>query len=109
MFVSVKFNSQFNFRTIEIKNESKKYIILDEVGIYSSFRDTYATGENVFLVGASGILALFVSVDLFPELSCVVVSYAPNIFSNCKLSYVGAIYRLSVINLLLGINPKYLQ
>ncbi|MBR5507481.1 MAG: hypothetical protein IKV88_05490 [Clostridia bacterium] len=49
VFVTVtrELKSDGLYETIEIKNESKKYIILDEVGIYSSFRDTYATGENV--------------------------------------------------------------
>lgn len=35
------------YETIEIKNESEKYIVLDEFGIYSSFRDTYTSGKNV--------------------------------------------------------------
>ena len=35
------------YETVAIKNESEKYIVLDELGLYSSFRDTYATGKNV--------------------------------------------------------------
>ena len=35
------------YETLAFKNESEKYLVLDELGLYSSFRDTYVTGENV--------------------------------------------------------------